>query len=348
VLRIGCLALAFPIILYSQYDIICTPGATSVQIRSEGISEKLATLSLNCQGPPRQSILSSLIISLSSPVTSHLKSLWLDVPVQFNGNSNPVLSQVSTRSANEVYLRYFSVSLSDSGTGSFQFPNIRVVADPNGNESAVTATFKFEPTEIVWKISSPQITVAQPRRSLYASSQSLMIPGVSGQWPANPDFYNLIAAGAIPAAIRATEGSPAVFETKAADATNGIRIMMRFSGAPIGSKIYVPDFLAGSTAATPTSSGEFGLTRSGGVYQSTGHSLLLMRVTGAAEDGSGGNVSLNLSSLSQPINLRTVSSVTIQGGQGYAVWEVVDSNPTLTETVQVPAFFLLPPGAPGG
>ena len=141
-----------------------------------------------------------------------------------------------------------------------------------------------------------------------------------------------------------TEGYVAAFEPRQPGADSGTRIISRYTGYPAGARVFVPNAIAGSSATEPTSAGDFGSPVSAGVYTPGGQgSLLLIRVRDTDANGAGGTLAWTPTS-SSPIPLGSFADVGISAdGDGMAVYEVLDANPSAIENAQIPAFLGLAP-----
>jgi uncharacterized protein (TIGR03437 family) len=184
--------------------------------------------------------------------------------------------------------------------------------------------------------------MGQPHASLSAAS-TLVIAGSSGiSLPANPDFNTLRAYGAPFSSVRITETGPAALAPKETGADMGTRVRIRYTNVPQGTRIYVPDFLAGSTAPVPTSGGDMDLPASAGaiVPGSTGI-LVMARVKGTTPDGADGNTE----TFSGQFGAMSTAEV-VGVSEQMAVYEVLDASGVQLETVQVPAYYLFPLGWP--
>src|SRR6185369_15407358 len=106
--------------------------------------------------------------------------------------------------------------------------------------------------------------------------------------PATFTLANLFAAGTAFASTRLTEGYAGAFETKQPGADNGVRFLIKYSGFPSNAHIYVPDAVAGSNAAVPTSAGDLGVPQNIGQYVPGSNTLVLVLVNGADASGAGG------------------------------------------------------------
>jgi uncharacterized protein (TIGR03437 family) len=116
-----------------------------------------------------------------------------------------------------------------------------------------------------------------------------------------------------------------------------------YTGFPAGTQLYLPDYVAGSDALVPTAGGDLGLAQSVGQYVPGSGSLLLQRVPFADATGAGGQP-VGAPGGAAPVSFSTVSSVALTNGSGYAVYEVVDANPSLIESAQFPLFIGVPAG----
>ena len=138
-------------------------------------------------------------------------------------------------------------------------------------------------------------------------------------------------------------GFAGAFLTKDAFSDTGTRIMVRYSNFPSGARLFVPDFVAGSSAVTQTAGGDLGLAASGGQYApNAAGSLLLIRVTRADSNGAGGALAFPVPVMSTT-SFNSASEVPLANGAGNAVYEVVDSNPHVQESAQFPTFLGLAP-----
>jgi uncharacterized protein (TIGR03437 family) len=95
--------------------------------------------------------------------------------------------------------------------------------------------------------------------------------------------------------------------------------------------------VAGSDALTPTAGGDLGLPQAVGQYVPGSQALLLARVLATDSSGAGGLVVTAIPNT--PSNLNSVTEVPLVNGAGIVVYEVVDANPNVVESVQFPTFF---------
>jgi uncharacterized protein (TIGR03437 family) len=165
--------------------------------------------------------------------------------------------------------------------------------------------------------------------------------------PSKINLTSLIANGTAFFSTRVTEGFASSFQPKDTFSDTGTRIMVRYSGFPAAARLFVPDFIAGSSAVTPTAGGDLGVAASGGQYSPvTSGSLLLIRVTGSDENGAGGALAFSVPGMGTT-TFTSASEVPISSGAGNAVYEVVDANPAVRESAQFPTFVGLAPTGGG-
>jgi uncharacterized protein (TIGR03437 family) len=146
---------------------------------------------------------------------------------------------------------------------------------------------------------------------------------------------DLFAAGTAFASTRVTEGFASAFQPRGAGDDNGTRFLVTYSGFPSGARVFAPDFVAGSDAQVPSMAGDLGGTRQVGQYVAGSGTLLLARVVGADATGAGGSPVLLPANITA---LNSVSEVSLSGGAGYAVYEVMDAAAARQETAQFPTF----------
>jgi uncharacterized protein (TIGR03437 family) len=119
-------------------------------------------------------------------------------------------------------------------------------------------------------------------------------------------------------------------------ADTGTRILVKLSGYPSGTTIYVPDAIVGNSGSLPTSSGAFASSINPGQYAPNSNQLLLVRVNGADATGNGGTLAFGAPATTTTFS--TTTQIALNGGVAYVVYEVVDSNPAVEESAQIPIF----------
>src|SRR6185436_13672262 len=106
--------------------------------------------------------------------------------------------------------------------------------------------------------------------------------------PSTVNLSNLFAASTAFASTRVTEGFASAFQPRGPGEDSGTRFLVKYTGFPANAHIYVPDLVAGSTAAVPTAGGDLGVPQQVGAYVPGSNTLLLARVQFADATGAGG------------------------------------------------------------
>ena len=345
----------------AQTILTCNSIAVPPIVHTEGITERIGDIVLNCSGgTPAASISGNLSIFLSVNITNRVAGNTItDVVFTIDNGSGPQPVSVPGTITGPSSLVYNGVSftLSPTGTATLRIANIRAAADqltPLANNS-IQAFIGFNSASLI-SLTDTQVAVAKPRPGLYGSFSSKIICGPNGSpLPDNPNsLASLLAANAVFGSTRVTEGYADSFTPKGAwqglNADTGVRIMVRYSGFPAGARIFVPNVVAGSDAIQPTAGGDFGLPASGGRYAPGGNgSLLLSLVQSADANGVGGTVVYTPGLPgSAPVSFDAMTEIALNNGSGSAVYEVVDANPSVQESAQFPTFLGLGPTANGG
>ncbi|MBC8165547.1 MAG: IPT/TIG domain-containing protein, partial [Bryobacteraceae bacterium] len=186
-------------------------------------------------------------------------------------------------------------------------------------------------------------TIGSPQRSLLATTLTGNVPSQFGSaLPETLSFAQLIAARTAFSSTRVAEGFASAFQPREAGADFGTRILLKFSGYPSDARLFLPAVIAGSNALVPTRAGDFGGIPAGGLYASGSNTLLLVRVLATDDNGGGGYQASGAVTVGSSGNFDTIAEVPLLNGMGVAVFEVIDANPSLPESAQIPVFLGLP------
>jgi uncharacterized protein (TIGR03437 family) len=316
-------------------------------VRSEGITESVGDIVLDCSGGvPGATLTSNLTVFLNVNVTNKLAgNNFTDVLLTVDTGSGPVPASASAQpfAPSAVVFNGITFTLPASGRVTLRVTNLRANANQAGSgpQQPIVASLSFSGTAGI-TVSNVQFTVGIAQPGLLATYSSSGVTCAGSPLPGIVTLGNLFAVGTRFFSTRVTEGFASAFQPKDAFSDTGTRIMVTYSGFPAGARLFVPDFVAGSSAVQPTAGGDLGRAASGGQYApGTGRSLLLIRVAGADKNGAGG-----APAFPRPIGTTTFNSageVTLVNGAGAAVYEVVDSNPSVRESAQFPTFLGLAP-----
>ena len=329
---------------HAQNALLCTPLASPLTVRSEGIAERVGEIQLSCSGGiPGTVFNSNLTFFLNVNVTNKLASngTFTDVLLTIDTGSGPTPANVPAEpfGTDAVAFNGVTFTLPPSGGVTLQLTNLRADASQlgTGQEQAITATVAVSGSQGIAIGNNAQFTVGFTQSGLLASYSSNGVTCTGSPLPTPINIGNLFAVGTRFFSTRITEGYAGAFQVKDSFSDAGTRIMVSYSNFPAGSRLFVPEFVAGSDAVVPTSSGDLGLLASGGSYQPTANgSLLLVLVGGADKNGAGGAMILPKPPFLTPFNI--VMEVPLTNGAGTAVYEVADTNPNVRESAQFPTF----------
>lgn len=327
------LALTTPA-LFSQ-TFTCQVSSTPLQVRAEGKTELVGEVSLDCRAPNAVpvSLTTNLQVNLSSPVTNPVTadSKLRDVRLTVDQGQGPVASPVLASTAGTNSITFLGVTVSaPSGRIVFNISGIRV--DVSNSSQPVVAFLSTNGTANL-VLNNSTVTVAQPITGLFTSGTSIPIQCGRSVLP-SLSFVDAITQGTAGFTARATEGFASAFAPREAGADWGTRLILRYTGFPGDAKLVVPDVISGSSAADPTVLGDFGGRVSPGAF--TAGSLTLVRIFSTDANGSGGFPVVSTSGQDLPFGV--LRDVPLSSGSGFAVYEVVQANPSLRENAQIPTF----------
>ncbi|MGA3044464.1 MAG: hypothetical protein ABSF54_27130, partial [Bryobacteraceae bacterium] len=268
-----------------------------------------------------------------------------DASLSINAGTGSVPSGVSGQVANQsITFNGFQFTFPASGIVSLVIDDVRA----NVNQLGLQQTGQiYAYLGGSLPLENTQLAVAVAQLGLLATSLDSGVTCVGSPTPASVSLSNLFAAGTAEQTTRVTEGFPSSFQPKDSTSDNGTRFLLSYSDAPAGVTIYVPDAVAGSSALMPTAGGDMGTAAATGQYVQGSHTLLLVRVLNTDATGAGGTfATLPAPNSSGVLVLNGTNPVPIANGAGYAVYEVVDANPSATESAQIPNFFAVAPHSP--
>jgi uncharacterized protein (TIGR03437 family) len=323
-------------------NIVCDVTSSPQMLRPEGLSERTGDIVVNCSGTPGQTVTVNVTLSSTANITNRLLTNGaIDLQVTEDGAQTTGVVQLTSNTS--VNINGLRLTIPASGTTGLTISNLRV------NATQLNGGFE-------------QVNIGVSNGSL-ALNHSLATVGLSG----SPTVYATVATysatrpASVPATLtignffsnqnpffstRVTEGFPAAFTPAGSTTSNGLRLIVQYAGYPAGAQLFVPDAIAGSSTTTPTTAGDFGGAQTGGTYTAApGGTLLLSRVKGADANGAGGTPVFSAPTAgSSSVSLTSVSEVPLTDGAGYAVYEVLDANSSITESAQIPTFIAVPGG----
>src|SRR5262249_29754291 len=137
-------------------------------------------------------------------------------------------------------------------------------------------------------VDQSQVIVAYSQAGMLASTSEAGISCYGSPIPDTFDLPSLFAAGTAFSSTRITEGFASSFEAKSSVTDTGTRFLVKYSGFPTTTRLFIPDVVAGSDALQPTSGGDLNLPQAVGQYLPGSGALVLVLVTGADNTGAGG------------------------------------------------------------
>lgn len=312
-------------------ELTCTPYGLPAGVRVEGQTEITGDIYLNCTAAAGERFSGSLMLFYSVNVTNRIAGNTLaGVQVSIDGAPAPGAA-VRPGGANAVVIENLTFDVPAAGSVQLRISGVRVDAASLGLSSNTPVTASIYVTN---GISMPQwkVTVGVPWRGLMWGENGTAVSCYGSPVPSAVDFPHLIAAGTTVFSTRVTEGFAAAFIPAQAGGT-GVRVMIRYTDLPSQMRLFVPDLIASSTAAVPTSGGDLGAPAAGGQY--TAGALLLALVPDAGPDGAGGTP---VAVPAAGSTLTGASELAVSNGSAYAVYEVMDANDAVTESAYIPTF----------
>ncbi|MEZ5355424.1 MAG: hypothetical protein R2762_22535 [Bryobacteraceae bacterium] len=237
-------------------QLVCDATADPRQIRLEGVTETLGEIVIVCTGTPGVTVAGSLTLNVSALVTNR---------VDDDGRIDAVLVADTASGAlnvggrplllgrNTIAFQGYSFVLPASGLTSFKITNLLV--DPSLRTENVRVAFTTS-GQTGLAIRNNPVIAGVPLPGLLVNGSTGRIVCTGSPLPDESNFSGFLNAGTRFATIRVTEGSPAAFEARRPNATHGVRIRVRLSGFPAQARVFVPDRIAGDSAAGQTSAGD--------------------------------------------------------------------------------------------
>jgi len=332
---------------YAQIPTTCVVSAAPVVVHSEGLAERIGEIVLQCSGTPGAAVTATLNIFLPVSITNRINAAGYstDASLSVNTGTGNVPSGVSGLVSNQsISFNGFQFKFPASGAVSLVIDDLRANANQLGlqQQSLMKAYLGGS-----LALEGNPVDVAIGQQGLLATSMDSGVTCTGSPTPSTLNLSNLFAAGTAEETTRVTEGFPSSFQPKDPTSDTGTRFLLSYSNVPASAAIYVPDAVAGSGATVPTAGGDLGTPAAVGQYTPASHTLLLVRVLNSDSTGTGGTLApLPAANGAGVLVLNGANPVPLTNGSGYAVYEVVDANPSAIESAQIPNFFALPPNSP--
>ena len=321
----------------------CTAAAEPNLVRSEGVSESAGTIVLICTPLTTRTgtVTAAISLTATTALTNRIAgdgTVDATLEVDKGGGMEMTASRARPAGANTAVFDSLSFPMPSNGHAAFRISGLRISG--GGSESTVGVYISSAGGSGLAVYNNP-IRVGVARRSLAAAGVPAAIGSRTAVDLQNPTFSALLSSGIKSTTMRVTETTPGAFEARQAAATNGTRLVVRYSGLPNGAHVWVSNVIAGSSSGSPTSAGDYGLFPSAGI---AGPGLTLARVALADENGAGGAVV----PWADPSSTEGVFEAIPANGAATVAYEVVNSDPNLLEFAHIAIFVCFPPGAAEG
>jgi uncharacterized protein (TIGR03437 family) len=344
-------------------NLTCVPSAAPAIVHGEGITERVGDILFNCSGgAPSATYTVDLFFFLNVNITNRLTSATsntltgISLTADNGSGPQPIPSPATLTGPGTLTFNGATFTLSPAGSVTLRLADLRGAANELdfAPGKSMQVLIGLSPNTGL-SFPTNQLLVGEPEHGLYvAFSGELVCTQAGSPLPQNvASFASFLAAGSSFASTRVTEGFGASFAPKSdpqnLNADSGTRILVQYSGFPVGAQLFVPTVVAGSDATQPTAGGDLGVPASGGKYTpGPTSSLLLAFIPNTDANGAGGTPAY-VPGLpgSGTVNLSSMSPVTLTNGSGVAVYEVVDANDSIQESAQFPTFLAIAPSGSG-
>jgi len=333
--------------MYAQKPTTCVVSAAPPIVHSEGLAERIGDIVLQCSGTPGVAVTAELTVFLPVAITNQVNAggYATGASLSINTGTGSVPSGVSGLVAGQsILFNGFQFTFPASGAVSLVIDDVRANVNQLGLQQQAPIDANLGGS---LPLQNHTVAIAFAQQGLLATSMDSAVTCTGSPTPAGISLSNLAAAGTAEQTTRVTEGFPASFQPKDPTSDTGTRFLLSYSGVPGGAAIYVPDAVAGSTATVPTAGGDLGTAAATGQYTPGSQTLLLVRVLNSDSTGAGGTfATLPAPNGSGVLVLNGANPVPLTNGAGYAVYEVVDADPSAIESAQIPNFFTIPANSP--
>jgi uncharacterized protein (TIGR03437 family) len=338
--------------LAAQQFPVCVPSAGNSNLRSEGLTEVATNLTLACTGAkPNVPATAILSIFTSVNITNHLSTgntPDISVSVLANGFQQPTPASAQLVGTNQLNISGIQYTPGPDGGVTIKISNLRLNANSAAGNASPLLTANMAATGLI--LANTQVQIGALANGLLISNTSTGLSTTGSPAPSTVNVANLFSTGTSFSTTRVTEGFANAFVPKDQNSDTGTRFIFKYSGLPPATRLFVPDLITGSSSLQPTSAGDLGLAQSAGIYASSPNgSLLLARVFNPNPDGSGGSPVFRVPAGGTPaMTLTTATELQVTGNAAFVVYEVVDANPAVQESAQIPTFVAIGAGAAAG
>jgi uncharacterized protein (TIGR03437 family) len=307
-------------------------------VHQEGLTERVGDIVTNCTGGTVGStVLLNMFVTLNTNITNRPDANGVPIGITFTGASVSSIVQTSATTINLSSINFTVTGAPVTMTISGIRAAVALLSSTN-SQSIVTASVIGLGANFPAPAPAP-VAISQP--TLLASVLNNGVPCIGSPLPTTLDFPTF-ATTSESSAVRITEANPNSFTLKqaGADVNTGMRILLKVAGYGAGARVFVPDAIVGSDGSQPTAAGEFATSVFAGTYTPGANQFLLIRVNGADSNGAGGTLAFAQPTVATTFG--TVTELTVTNGSASVAYEVVDANPVVQESAQMPVFVVVP------
>ena len=325
-------------IAYPQSSqMICTASAVPTIVRAEGVAERMGDILLQCSGGTAGTFVSgNLSVFLPVSITNRIgaDSTAAQAALTVETGAAPAAGFSGVVANQSITFGGVQFTIPPSQAVSLRLSNLRANVSQLGAAAGQQVTAQLSTSAGSLALANSSVVVARTERGLLATLPPAGIPALRAQAPAEAGMAALFAAGTPFSSARVTEGFAEAFQAADATTTNGTRIIVRYSGVPAGTRLFVPEMVAGSDASTPTAGGDLGGSQAAGAWAPGTGALLLARVHNTDANGAGGI----LTTAAGTPTFAFAGEAPVSGGSGMVVYEVLDASPQRRQSAQLPTF----------
>lgn len=317
----------------------CTASAVPTIVRAEGVAERMGDILLQCSGGTAGTVVSgNLSVFLPVSITNRLNpdSMAAGAALTVETGAAPAAAFSGLTANQNISFNGVQFTIPVSRATSLRVSGLRANVNQLGAEAGQNIAAQIATSIGSLALTGSSLVVARTERGLLATTVRSGIPALRAPVPAEISLPALFEAGTPYVSARFTEGFAEAFQPADASTTNGTRIVVRYTGVPAGTRLFVPDVVAGSDAPTPTAGGDLGGQPSGGAWTPGNGTLLLSRVQNTDAEGAGGV--LVFTPGAEAVAFQQAGEIAVASGSGMVVYEVVDASPARSQSAQFPTF----------
>ena len=260
----------------------CSVTAVPTPLRAEGLTEPVGDIVLKCSGSTPGAVLNgTLSVTFAAGITNRVNgnNQTTDAALSVDYGSGFVPTGIPGQVSGQfLSFNNLGFTVPPSGNLNLKVSNVRIAAYQLGVPQQVSAQLTFNsPSSIL--VNQSRVTVGFVQAGLLATlSNHGTINCAGSPVPSTISLSSLFAAGTVFSSTRFTEGFANSFRPRGMGDDAGTRFLIKYSGFPSNTHLYLPDYVSGSSAAAPTAAGDLGILQQVGQYVPGSNSLLLARV----------------------------------------------------------------------